>query len=188
MAVIKKKNRFTWLISLAVMLVASVAVVLLTAAVKTSAYAKYEESQPIPFTIASFEELDLSAYAADEYQVISASRCLDESGNVVAYAVETSVFGFNADKPIILKSTVSADGTLLVGIEVVEQHESEYYGDRIALSSFTEKFNGRLLPVLLTTDGGKGSHVDGLAGATFSSKAVISSIDLAQRFVAEQLG
>ncbi|HIR60620.1 MAG TPA: FMN-binding protein, partial [Candidatus Faecivivens stercoravium] len=84
-------------------------------------------------------------------------------------------------------STISADATLLAGIEVVSQDETEYYGDNISKESYTSRFTGRLFPVLSSTDSGVGSKVDGWTGATYSSNAVIQAIDDAYRYVTEQM-
>ena len=183
---VKKKNRFTWLISLAVMLVLSGAVILATQQVDAAVYGRYRESQPVNFTVASTEAAALSDNAAD-YHVNAAEICYDDAGNAVAYAVETWEFGFNTEEPIVIRSTISADATLLAGIEVVSQDETEYYGDNISKESYTSRFTGRLFPILSSTDAGVGSKVDGWTGATYSSNAVIQAIDYAYRYVTEQM-
>ena len=114
--------------------------------------------------------------------------CLDENGEMVGYAVDTWEYGFNSEKPIHLRSIISADGKLLIGIDVLEQHETEYYGDQISESWYPDRFVGRLLPVLSNTESGRGSHVDAISGATYTSNAVVRAIDNASRFVTEQLG
>ena len=188
MSTIKKKNKYAPIISAVVMLIASGAVIAGTHFASEAAYSSYDSSQPIPFTIASTEAVDVAAYPAADYGVISAEVCKDASGAVVAYTVETSEIGFNAESPIILKSTIAADGTLLVGIKVVDQDESKYYGEQIKESWYQDKFDGRLFPILSGTDSGKGSHIDGISGATVTSDAVLRSINNAYNFVMEQLG
>lgn len=183
---VKKKNRFTWIISLVVMLLLSGAVILATQQVDAAVYGKYRESQPVNFTVDTTESAALSENAAD-YHVNAAENCYDASGNLVAYTVETWEYGFNTEQPIVIRSTISADATMLAGIEVVSQKESEYYGDRISLDSFKERFVGRLFPLLSATESGRGSHIDGLAGATYSSNAVLTAIDDAYRYVTEQM-
>lgn len=116
-------------------------------------------------------------FTDDNASISAVETCADASGNVVAYRVQTKVTGYNKEVPISLAVTVSADGTVLRGIEVLSQKESEYYGARIKESSFKERFENRLLPVLLTGQAGRGSHVDGISGATVTSQAVMTAID-----------
>ena len=187
MATSKTKKRFSWLISLVVMLAASAVVILASDRVTAAVYGPYQESQPVP-TVASMEEMDISAYPVDDYQVEMVQTCLDENGEMVGYAVDTWEYGFNSEKPIHLRSIISADGKLLIGIDVLEQHETEYYGDQISESWYPGRFVGRLLPVLSNTESGRGSHVDAISGATYTSNAVVRAIDNASRFVTEQLG
>ena len=183
--IVTKKKRFGWVVSLLVMLLLSGGVILATAGVDAAVYGKYRESHPVDFTIASTSELAVEN--GEAYNVLSAEACYDSAGNLVAYAVEAWEYGFNQEEPIVLRSTVSADGTLLVSISVVSQNESQYYGDGIAKESFQSRFAGRLFPVLSSTSSGTGSKVDGLAGATYSTDAVIRAIDDAHRYVTEQL-
>lgn len=182
----KKKNKFSWLISLAVMLALSGAVILVSNRVAAAVYAPYKSSQEVGFTISSTKECALPGNAAD-YHVNAAEYGYDASGNLVAYVVETWEYGFNSEEPIVIRSTISADGSMLAGIKVVSQKESEYYGDRIAQDSFQSRFTGRLFPLLLSNESGRGSHIDGLAGATFSTNAVMQAIDDAYRFATEQM-
>ena len=186
MATSKTRKRFSWLISLIVMLAASAALIFASDRVTAAVYGPYQESQPVP-TVASMTEMDISGYAADDYQVEMVQTCLDESGAVVGYAVDTWEYGFNSEKPIHLRSTISTDGKLLISVEVLEQHESDYYGDQIGEDWYPGRFDGRLLPVLSNSESGRGSHIDGISGATYTSNAVLRAINNASRFVTEQL-
>lgn len=183
---IKKKSKFSWLISLAIMLVASGAVILFSDRVAAAVYYPYTHSQEVTFTVSNTEEFVLPA-SAEEYHVNAAELGYDASGNLVAYTVETWEYGFNAEVPIVIRSTISADGTLLAGIEVVSEKETKYYGAQISEDYFPARFVGRTFPLLLSNQSGRGSHIDGIAGATFSSNAVMKAIDDAHRFVTEQM-
>ncbi len=122
----------------------------------------------------------------DEQAAISVvESCADANGEVVAYRVQTAVTGYNSEVPIKLAVTVSADTTVLRGIEVLSQKESEYYGARIKESSFKERFKDRVLPMYLTGEAGRGSHVDGIAGATVTSQAVVKAVNDVAAFVQE---
>ena len=187
MATSKTKKRFSWLISLAIMLAASAVVILASDRVTAAVYGPYQESQPVP-SIASMTEMDISAYDTEAYQVEMVQSCTDESGAVVGYAVDTWEYGFNSEQPIRLRSTISTDGSLLIGVEVLEEHETKHYGAQISESWYPDRFDGRLLPVLSSSQSGRGSHVDGISGATYTSNDVLRAVNNASRFVTEQLG
>lgn len=183
---IKKKNKFSWITSLVVMLLLSGAVILLSDRVAAVVYEPYTHSQTVNFTIDQAKAMDLPA-SAEEYHVNAVDFGYDASGNLVAYTVETWEYGFNAETPIVIRSTISADGTLLAGIEVVSEKETKYYGAQISESYFPDQFTGRTLPLLLYSQSGRGTRVDGVSGATVTSGAVVRAINNAQRFVTEQL-
>ena len=86
MATSKTRKRFSWLISLIVMLAASAALIFASDRVTAAVYGPYQESQPVP-TVASMTEMDISGYAAEDYQVEMVQTCLDESGAVVGLSL-----------------------------------------------------------------------------------------------------
>ncbi len=184
---VKKKNRFTWLISLAVMLVLSGAVILATQQVDAAVYGRYRESQPVNFTVASTEAATLSDNAAD-YHVNAAEICYDDAGNVVAYAVETWEFGFNTEEPIVIRSTISRPTRLC--------SPASRSSPRMRLSTTATTSVRNPTPPGLPVGFSRffrrpmrevGSKVDGWTGATYSSNAVIQAIDDAYRYVTEQM-
>ena len=177
----KKKN--SWILSAAVMLVLSVAVAYFSGMVYAAEAGKLDDPVEVSFTIDKTEEADISTTSAADFNVISVQNAYDASGSLVAYIVESSAIGYNAEAPIVISSVISADGTLLAYIDVLEQHETEYFGDRIMTDSFIERFDGRWLPVILTGETGKGAHVDALSKATISTKAVLEAINNAHAFV-----
>ncbi|MGN0533436.1 MAG: FMN-binding protein [Eubacterium sp.] len=174
----------TWLISLAVMIIISAGVIFGTQAIDSIANKKYNEPVEISFTVESTKPVDISAMNADEYNVISAQEAYDADGKLVAYIIENSTIGYNTSSPIKMTSIISADGTLVCGVDILDQKETEYLGVRIATDEFKGQFNGRYLPVVASTDTAKGSKIDVLANSTISSKAVIDGVNNAQAFVA----
>lgn len=172
-----------WIISLAVMLVISVGVVFGTNAIYDFANKKYNEPVEISFEIVSTKELDISAMNTQEYGVSKVSEAYDAQNRLVAYIVEDSVIGYNQESPIKMSAVISADGTLVCGVDILSQEETEYLGVRIAGEEFKSQFDGRYLPVVSGNGTDKGSKIDMLANSTISSQAVIDGVNNAQAFV-----
>lgn len=172
-----------WLISLAVMIVLSAGVIFGSKAIDELANKKYNEHHEPGFTIASTEVLDISGYDTKSFNVSAVEKVLDAGGNVVAYIVTGETVGYNQEEPIEMATTVSADGTLVCGVEIIHQNETEYLGVQIQGENFKNQFNGRLLPVVSSADTAKGSTIDVIAGSTISSEAVIDGVNNAVDFL-----
>lgn len=177
----------TWILSLVVMIIVCVGVIFGSKAIFDFANKKYNEPVDIDFTIASTSDLDISSMDADKYSVTSVQEAYDSSNNLVAYIVEGTTIGYNQSSPIEMTTVISADGTLVCGIDILHQEETEYLGVRIEEASFKDQFTGRYLPVVASGSTEKGSVIDTLANATISSQAVIDGVNNAQSFVSENL-
>lgn len=177
----------TWILSLVVMIIVCVGVIFGSKAIYDFANKKYNEPVDIDFTIASTSNLDISSMNADKYSVTSVQEAFDSSNNLVAYIVEGTTIGYNQSSPIEMTTIISADGTLVCGIDILHQEETEYLGVRIEEASFKDQFTGRYLPVVASGSTEKGSVIDTLANATISSQAVIDGVNNAQSFVSENL-
>ncbi len=174
----------TWLISLAVMIVLCVGVIFGSKAIDDIANKKYREPVEIAFTIDSTKDVDISSMHADELNIKSVKEAYDSSDKLVAYIVEGTTVGYNQEVPIEMTSIISADASLVCGIDIINQEETEYLGVRIETPEFKDQFNGRYLPVVSSVSNSKGSPIDVLANATISSQAVIDAVNHAQSFVA----
>lgn len=172
-----------WLISLAVMIVLSAGVIFGSRAIDELANKKYNEHHEPGFTIASTETIDIAGYDTASFNVSSVEKALDASGNVVAYIVTGETVGYNQEEPIEMATTVSADGTLVCGVEIIHQNETEYLGVQIQGENFKNQFKGRLLPVVSSADTAKGSTIDVIARSTISSEAVIDGVNNAVDFL-----
>ncbi len=174
-----------WIISLVIMIVLCVGVIFGSKALYNLANAKYDEHYEIPFTIASTESVDISSLNASDYSVSAVERVLDSDGNTVAYVVTGTTVGYNAEVPIEMSTTVSADGTLVCGIEILKQKETEYLGVRIQTDDFKNQFEGRLVPVVSSLSSSKGSTIDVISKSTISSEAVIDGVTNAVNFLSD---
>lgn len=98
-----------------------------------------------------------------------------KGGQVVAVAYASSGSGYGGEIEVMVG--LSMDGEL-TGISVMTHSETPGLGARITETVFTEQFRGLPLEegVQLSSDGGA---IDGVSGASFSSKGVISAINAA---------
>ena len=133
---------------------------------------------------ARYQELDVGAYAG----VVSAYSALDDAGNLLGFAIDTTVKGYVGD--ILVHVALSPDGTRFLGVRIGEQHETDNLGANIARPAFYEQFSGMAAPAYL--DGYTGLEreipedtVTAVAGATVSSKAVVKAVNIAYHYVQE---
>ena len=169
------------ILDLAIMAVLSAAVTVGAALAYRQVWGVYEEKADDLPVIAEEIAVPLGDKAIENVTALTA--CYDAGGTAVAYRVRTQAMGYHPEQPIVLDVTVTADAKTLVEVAVVQQKESEDYGARIATEEFLSRFTGRKLPVFLAGTAGRGAHVDGISGATTSSKAVVSAVDTAYTFV-----
>jgi len=180
-------KKYVWVITVVAMLALSLAVVYLSRNYYIAELGKYDTPVEVAFTVASVEDIDISGMSADKYDVRAAQKAFDQDGNLVAYVIESTAVGFNSAKEIVVASTITADGSVLAGINVLEQSETEYFGARISTTMFTDRFTGRYLPVMLTGESGRGAHVDALSKSTISSTAVVKAVDNAYEFLKTEI-
>jgi len=175
----------TWIISLVAMIIVSAAVVLGAIGLDNLANKKYNEPIAMDFTITATKDVDISSTNAGDYNIKSVKEAYDANNTLVGYIVEGTTVGYNQESPILMNSIISADGTVVWGIEVLEQEETEYLGVRIQTPEFQNQFTGRYLPVIASGSTSKGSTIDTLSKATISSQAVIDAVNNAQNFVCD---
>lgn len=103
-----------------------------------------------------------------------------EGGELVGYYASVSPKGFKDDVGLLVGLDTSGN---VLGISVVSCSETVGIGDRIKEDSFLSGFNGISGSVKYkkgATDADVG-YIDGISGATYSSKAVIVGVDAALR-------
>lgn len=168
------------IISLIIMLVVSVAVVFGSIAIKNAVDKKNNESVDVGFTI---EKTIPAAVQKNELGVTGVEKAFDSQNNVVAYVVKGTTTGYNAEAPIEMATTITADGKVVCGIDIIKQEETEYLGVRIATDDFKNQFTDKKLPVSSSNSIEKGSKIDVIAKSTISSQAVIDGVDNAAEYV-----
>ncbi len=169
-----------WLISLAVMLVLTAGVILGTIAINKAQTEKSSQPVDVDFTISSTTPF---AVEANEFNVTGVEKAFDAKGNLVAYVVTLNTVGYNQEVPIEMSATVTKDASVVCGIEIINQEETEYLGVRIQEDGFTNQFTNKKLPVKNSSSIAKGSSVDVIARSTVSSQAVIDGVNNAMSYV-----
>lgn len=172
-----------WIISLVVMIVLSAGVIFATISADNLANKKYREIYDLSYNVASSESVALVSASAGEYGITAVEKQLDASGNVIGFLVSGTTVGYNAEVPIEMTTTITADGQYVVGVDILKQEETEYLGVRIQGDDFKNQFKGRLLPVVSSVGNDKGSNIDVLAKSTISSEAVINGVSNAVEYL-----
>ena len=172
-----------WIISLVVMIVLSAGVIFSTISADNLANKKYREIYDLSYNVASSESVALVSASAGEYGITAVEKQLDASGNVIGFLVSGTTVGYNAEVPIEMTATITADGQYVVGVDILKQEETEYLGVRIQGDDFKNQFKGRLLPVVSSVGNDKGSNIDVLAKSTISSEAVINGVSNAVEYL-----
>lgn len=168
------------ILSLIIMLVVAVAVVFASIAIKNAVDQKNNESITVDFTVSKSIPV---AVSENELGVTGVEKIFDENNQVVAYLIKGTTTGYNAESPIEMSTTVSADGKYVYGIDIIKQEETEYLGVRIATDDFKNQFSGKKLPVSSSNSIEAGSKIDVIAKSTISSQAVIDGVDNAAEYV-----
>ena len=96
-----------------------------------------------------------------------------KGGETHAYVIKTKTKGYGGD--VIILTGVNIDGTI-AGIRVASQSETPNLGDKIT-EEFCSQFIGKSTANELSLDG----DIDGLTGATTSSKAAINGVNASIR-------
>lgn len=91
----------------------------------------------------------------------------DAGGNLVGYVIRTSAKGYGGD--VVCVVGFDTDGRI-VGLSVRGADETPGLGSNVQNASFTDQFLGTAKPPVLSED------VDGVTGATYSSRAVTQAV------------
>lgn len=95
-----------------------------------------------------------------------------KKGKVLGYAVNSTdytkdVRGFRGPVPVLI---VTDKAQKVKKVAILENHETPQYLSKIAKAGLLDKWNGKTIKQLNSTE------VDAVTGATFSSKAIIKNV------------
>lgn len=168
------------IISLIIMIIVTVALIFASVSLAKVISEKSKASAEIDFSVNITTPI---AVKENDLNVTGVENAFDSKGNLIGYVVKTATTGYNADVPIETATTITKDGKIVVGINILKQEETEYLGVRIQQDSFKNQFNGKKLPIADSSTVEKGSKVDIIAKSTISSKAVIDAVNNASEYV-----
>lgn len=104
----------------------------------------------------------------------------DAAGNTVGYAISvTSAEGYDGD--VTLYVGVAPDGTVR-SISFTELHETPGKGMLCDEPAFRDQFSGRQVSAFKVNSGSGDEKIDGVTGATVTSKAVVNAVNAALDF------
>ncbi len=116
-----------------------------------------------------FEQMDTEAEGASY---------LFRAKNGAGIMIQAETTGYNANVPIVFLVGFDQNGAI-TGLSVTEQQETPGLGDKITQEEFALQFVGKTGEIGFKT-GGENS-VDGISGATYSSKGMIEGINRARK-------
>lgn len=120
--------------------------------------------------------------SADEFERMETETedgvYLFRAKNNAGIMVQAETTGYNGSVPIVFLVGFDKDGAI-TGLSVTQQQETPGLGDKITQEEFALQFVGKTGEIGYKT-GGENS-VDGIAGATYSSKGMIEGINRARQ-------
>lgn len=125
---------------------------------------------------ASFDEIDKGAAAEEVTKIVLAK---DADGQALGYCVSVAPGGYKA--AINMNVGIKTDGQLS-GIRIGSNSETAGLGARVSEPDFYEQYAGQTPPLAV------GEQIQAITGATISSKAVTSGVNLAFEAAAPLLG
>lgn len=118
-----------------------------------------------------------------DVQGVECYKALDESGNLVGYAISSSSKGYGGDVKVM--TGIKAEDGSVIAINVYDNSgETPGLGVNTSGEKFTSQFAGLSSGTGVTVDKDAGKNpdsvpVDSVTGATISSRAVVSAVNQA---------
>ena len=100
------------------------------------------------------------------------------ANNQAGIMVQAETKGYNGNVPIVFLVGFDKNGTI-TGLAVLEQQETPGLGDRVTEPDFGQQFVGKTGQVELKT--GTENSIDGITGATLSSKGMVAGVNEARK-------
>ena len=168
----KKENGFGHLVKIVVVLTCiCLGIALLLAVVNDITKDRIAENEILEkqnAILAVFPEGDTTAeYTTEEGETV---YIVTKEGKIIGYCVNAIGSGYNGD--INMMIGLSADHEI-TGLTIVSMSETPGVGSKVGSGAFLERFIGFDHPVTI------GEDVDGISGATFSSKGVAQAVSIA---------
>ncbi len=102
---------------------------------------------------------------------------LFEAKNNAGILVQTETKGYNGSVPIVMIVAFEPNGAI-AGMKILSQQETPGLGDQILNEQFAAQFVGKTGAIELKTE--SPNSIDGISGATTSTKGVIAGVNQAR--------
>ncbi len=135
----------------------------------------------------SFSDRSDEFIGIEDKQIVTVFVALDEAGDPVGIVLETLSKGYGGDVKVM--TAVSPD-LEVVGLVVLSNNETPGLGTKITAQWFEDQFISNVSGVRFTLKQGESDKtmIDGLTGATLSSRAVVNAVNMALDFAEEIMG
>ena len=142
---------------------------------------EYEAEQATARQIIDADEFTSLKHAVDgkEYTYYKAQS----SGEIEGYEFRTSAKGYNGE--VTVMTGIDTEGKIILVKVLSAADETPGLGQNVPKESFTNAFTGLPGTVGVTDDGSTDNTIDAVTGATYSSKAVAKSVNLAVKIFNE---
>jgi len=123
---------------------------------------------------------DAVSFEGEKGLEIEAYKALNESGEVIGYAIPVSSKGYGGDVSVMVGIS-SVDGGMVTGVEVLSHSETPGLGANAANESFRNQFEQDApsdgFSVVKDGTGGADGKIDAITGATITSNAVKNAVN-----------
>lgn len=123
---------------------------------------------------------DAVSFEGEKGLEIEAYKALNESGEVIGYAIPVSSKGYGGDVSVMVGIS-SVDGGMVTGVEILSHSETPGLGANATNESFRNQFkdNPSLHGFSVVKDGSGGTEgkIDAITGATITSNAVKNAVN-----------
>jgi len=171
-----KKNNIKEILSVAAVLfvITAVAAAILASVNKVTApviaknekLAQEKAMKAVLPAVDAFEEIEFKAPKGSTVSGVYKSDA--------GFAVKVAPKGYGGPISMI----VGVDNELKVtGVEIISQTETAGVGTKCTQTSFTNQFIGKTENIIVAKNGAKENEIDGISGATVSSKAVTKGVN-----------
>jgi electron transport complex protein RnfG len=132
----------------------------------------------------SFTDRSEEFIGEDDAQIITVFDARDTNGDVIGVVLETTAKGYNGDVKVM---TGIGPDMEITGLAVTSNNETPGLGTKVLLDDFTEQFIGGAQGVRFTLKAEETELelIDGVTGATLSSRAVVNAVNRALDFAGE---
>ena len=132
----------------------------------------------------SFSDRSEEFIGEEDTRIITVFDALDKNGDVIGVVLETTATGYNGDVKVMTAITLEME---IAGLAVTSNNETPGLGTKVVLEGYTGQFTGDTKGIRFTLKAEEEdlTLIDGVTGATLSSRAVVNAVNRALDFAGE---